>query len=191
MNREKINLWRQTKWGQIIETILLAIIIVTPIRLFIAQPFLVSGPSMDPTFADGQYLIVDEISSYFRAPQRLDVLIFKPPVNEKKFYIKRLIGLPGETVTIKDDIVTIKNTEYPTGFVLAEPYVNTESPFPPLPIDHTWTLGPDEYFMLGDNRNQSSDSRVWGPISKKEIVGRPFLRLLPLSAINLWPGDKY
>lgn len=161
----------------------IALVIVVPVRMWIAQPFVVSGSSMDTTFKDGEYLIVDEITYQFREPQRGEVLIFKYPQNPSKYFIKRLIGLPGETVTIKNDSVTVINKEHPKGIVLNEPYIHSKT-FGDVNI----TLTQDEYFVMGDNRLVSSDSRVWGPLPKEDLVGRPIIRLLPVSKIDLVPG---
>lgn len=161
----------------------IALLVVLPIRIWIAQPFVVNGGSMDSTFADGEYLVVDEISYQFNEPQRGDVLIFKYPQDPSKYFIKRLIGLPGETVMVKNDVVTIINAENPKGIVLNEPYIHSRS-F----LTKTQTLGKDEYFVMGDNRAVSSDSRVWGPLPKEDVIGRPLVRLLPLSRIDFLPG---
>ncbi len=168
------------------ETIIYAIVaaaIVFPIRFWIAQPFVVNGPSMDSTFHDGEYLIVDQISYRFNEPERGDVLIFKYPENPSKYFIKRLIGLPGETVVVRNDVVTIINKDHPEGVTLSEPYINSKS-F----ITKTLTLGPEEYFVMGDNRGVSSDSRVWGALPREDLVGRPIARLLPLTEVDLLPG---
>jgi signal peptidase I len=161
----------------------IALLIVLPIRMWIAQPFVVNGGSMDTTFADGEYLVVDEISYRFNEPQRGDVLIFKYPQDPSKYFIKRLIGLPGETVVVKNDTVMIINAENPKGIVLNEPYINSKS-F----LTKTETLSKDEYFVMGDNRGVSSDSRVWGPLPKGDLIGRPLVRLLPLSRMDFLPG---
>lgn len=178
----------QKKEGFVIETIkfvLLALIIVLPIRFFIAQPFVVSGASMDPTFKDGQYLIVDELSYRFQNPHRGDIIIFEPPVDMSKYYIKRVIGLPSDTVVIKDGIVTIKNSENPDGFVLDQSYVDSENE----KIDFmSITLTDKQYFVMGDNRKSSSDSRIWGPITRNEIVGKPAARLFPIGSFSVYPG---
>lgn len=169
-----------------IKFIILALIIVLPIRLWIAQPFVVSGASMDPTFANGQYLIVDELSYRFQSPTRGDVIVFEPPVDQSKYYIKRIIGLPEETIQINGSTVTIKNQEHPEGFVLNEPfvYVGNEK------VDSlSITLKKDQYFVMGDNRKASSDSRIWGPISKEAIVGKPAARLFPIGDISVYPGQ--
>jgi signal peptidase I len=175
-------------WGELIQIVIISLIIVIPFRLYIAQPFMVSGPSMDNTFTDGQYLIVDELSYRFNEPKRGDVLIFRPPDNPSVFYIKRLLGLPGETIQIKNNVVTIFNQDNPQGKVLNEPYVKIDLSGPTR-LDAYVTLKADQYYVLGDNRQVSKDSRVFGPISKSEIKGRPFLRLLPLNKINLFPGQ--
>lgn len=178
---------KENFFKEIIKFALLAAIIVLPIRLFIAQPFVVSGRSMDPTFANGQYLIVDEISYRFENPKRGDVIIFKYPMDKKKFFIKRIIGLPLETIEIRDGQVTVKNEALKQGLVLKEPYL-TKS----ININErlSMTLKSGEYFVMGDNRNESLDSRVWGPLKFPLIIGKPFLRLFPVSKISFLPG-KY
>lgn len=161
-----------------------ALVIVVPVRLFVAQPFIVNGSSMDTTFADGEYLIVDEISYRFEPPQRGDVLIFKYPLDPSKYFIKRLIGLPGETVKIKDQKITIVNKENPKGVVLDETYTHSQTY-----ANTDITLTNDQYFVMGDNRLVSSDSRYWGALPKENVVGRPIARLLPFSRADLLPGE--
>jgi len=162
----------------------IAILIVIPIRLFIAQPFIVNGSSMVPTFTDGDYLIIDEISYRFNDPGRGEVIVFRFPNDPSKFFIKRIIGLPGETVEIRGGNVFITNTEFPNGEQLYEPYV-----FHPSENQIKVKLGDNEYFVMGDNRAQSSDSRVWGPLPRHFLVGQAFLRLLPLMSLGYLPGD--
>jgi signal peptidase I len=165
--------------------LLLAVIIVVPLRLFIAQPFVVEGESMHPTFESGDYLIVDEFSYRLSNPQRGDVIVFRLPGDLNKFLIKRVIGLPGETVRIDHGGVTVVK---PDGSVLtlAEPYVVAE--------DATYTqdtaLGPGQYFVMGDNRPRSSDSRVWGTLPRQDIVGRAYFRLFPTGKIGILPGKS-
>jgi signal peptidase I len=161
----------------------IALAIVIPIRMFIAQPFVVSGDSMFPTFHDGQYLIVDELSYILHNPHRGDVIIFRYPNDPSRFFIKRVIGLPNETLTMKDGAVTVTNASHPEGFTLNEPYIDEKF----LTTD-TYTTGSDEYFVMGDNRNRSSDSRIWGKLPRKLIVGRAFLRLLPIKDASYMPG---
>jgi len=162
---------------------ILALIIVLPIRLFVAQPFIVNGTSMSPTFETGQYLIVDQVSYAFREIQRGDVIIFNFPQYKSKFFIKRIIGLPGETVDINLNEVYI-SSESSEPELLNESYVEFKKT-----DSLTITLEEDEYFVMGDNRKTSLDSRIWGPIKKEYIVGRAFLRLLPLAEIDYLPGS--
>jgi signal peptidase I len=170
---------------ELIRFIFVVLLIVVPIRAFVAQPFIVSGHSMDPTFADGEYLIVDEITYRFDEPERGDIIVFRPPTDKSKFYIKRIIGLPGEKVEVNDGIVTIFKNENDDGIVLDEPYILKKS----SDTDKIWELGADDYFVMGDNRTESSDSRSWGTLDGGAIVGRAFIRLLPLQEIKLKPGE--
>lgn len=171
-------------WAEIIRFSVIALIVVIPIRIFIAQPFIVSGASMDPTFANGQYLIVDQVTYRFEEPERGDVIIFRYPRDPSKFYIKRIIALPGETITIDGNTIAITNEEHPDGFELNELYVEAMRP----EADITETLGEEEYFVMGDNRDFSSDSRIWGVLPRDLIVGRAYLRLLPTEALGVLPG---
>lgn len=163
--------------------VLITIAIVVPVRMFIAQPFVVHGESMDPTFESGQYLIVDELSYNISSPKRGDVAILRYPQNPKIFFIKRVIGLPGETVSIDGNTITIFNTEHPDGFVLDEPYIQ----FPSINVMEK-KVPEGNYFVMGDNRAKSSDSRVWGTVPEKYMTGRALVRLLPMSTISLLPG---
>jgi len=172
----------QSFW-ELVRFAFIALIIVIPIRIFIIEPFVVSGSSMVPTFENGNYLIIDKVSYRFGNPERDDVIVFRPPVDEKKFYIKRIIGLPNEIVDIKGSIVNITNAENKDGFLLDQAYVkNTDD------NNLHIVLKDNEYFVMGDNRNASSDSRSWGALDRDMIVGRAMLRLLPISHIDIWPG---
>lgn len=170
---------------EIIKFTIIALIIVVPIRKYIAQPFIVSGASMDPTFSTGQYLIVDQLTYHLEDPKRDDVIVFRYPNNPSTYFIKRIIGLPGETVSIKHGKVTIVNKESPDGFILDDSYVSENHK-----TTETFeiTLNDSEYFVMGDNRAQSSDSRAWGPLDFKYIIGKPFVRLFPASKISVFPG---
>lgn len=169
---------------EIIRFSIIALIIVIPIRMFIAQPFIVSGASMDDTFHSGEYLIVDQLTYHFESPARGEVVIFRYPRDPSKFFIKRVIGVPGDTVEIIGSQIRITNAASPDGFFLTEPYVADMQPSGDL----TETLGEREYFVMGDNRNQSSDSRAWGILQEERIIGRAWLRLFPLSEIAVFPG---
>lgn len=161
----------------------LIVVVVIPIRVFVVSPFIVDGDSMLPTFKNLDYLIVDEIIYNFRVPARGDVIVLRSPSNPSIFYIKRIIGLPNETVSINRGIVTVI-TDTGDKFPLEETYIFNE--------DATYTknvsLNSGEYFVMGDNRPNSYDSRMWGPLSRKNIVGRVDLRLLPIKNIGFFPG---
>ncbi|MCB9814803.1 signal peptidase I [Candidatus Nomurabacteria bacterium] len=170
---------------EIVRFSIIAILIVIPIRMFIAQPFIVSGASMDDTFHSGQYIIVDQVTYQLHSPERGDVIIFRYPKDPSKFFIKRVIGVPGDTIKIEGGKVTLLNKENPQGFTLDEPYIKSMEPAPLM----TETLGEREYFVMGDNRDQSSDSRSWGVLQEERIVGRAWLRLFPPSVLDYLPGE--
>lgn len=163
---------------------LIALIIVIPVRTFIAQPFIVSGASMESTFHTGEYLIVDQLSYELHPPKRGEVIVFRYPKDPSKFFIKRVIALPGETITIEGSTVRISNPQFPNGFILDEPYIKSMENGTTL----TEVLGEREYFVMGDNRDQSSDSRFWGVLQEERIVGRAFVRLFPPSQLDYLPG---
>lgn len=169
---------------ELLKFVLIAAAIVFPIRLFVAQPFIVSGASMDPTFHNGQYLIVDELSYRFAAPQRGEVVIFRYPKDPSEFFIKRIIGLPGETVTIRNGVIEVSETGGKV-ITLSEPYVINQG----NGADAVYPLGPNDYFVMGDNRPESSDSRIWGVLPRQNIVGRAVMRLLPIDQLGLLPGS--
>ena len=186
------NSLRKSLIGELIQIVVISLIIVIPFRMYIAQPFLVSGPSMDDTFANGQYLIVDELTYQTRNPQRGEVVIFHYPLDTTKYFIKRVIGLPGETVQIKNDVVTICQVDCATDknkFTLNEPYIKLDKLNQPPRPDSLVTLKDGEYYVLGDNRAVSSDSRIWGPVKRSLFSGRPFLRLIPFNKMSLFPGQ--
>ena len=168
---------------ELLKFILVAAVIVVPLRLFVAQPFIVSGASMEPTFQNGQYLIVDELSYHFAAPQRGDVIIFRYPKDPTEYFIKRIIGLPGETVLIRNGQVEVQSASTTT--VLTEHYVKNLG----NGGDATYVIPEGQYFVMGDNRPESSDSRTWGLLPRQNIVGRAFLRLLPISTLSIFPGS--
>lgn len=168
-----------------VEAFVIALVIALPIKYFIASPFIVRQTSMYPTFKDGDYLIVDKLSYKFSSPQRGDVVVFKPPFSEDTYFIKRVIGLPGETVIVRDNQVVIKNKLNPEGFTLSEPYISSERDESSIT-----TLDSKSYFVMGDNRQVSSDSRNWGPLSMDHISGRALVRLFPIKDISFMPGKE-
>lgn len=185
--RGKYNAHMSDSWKGLLKDLftlaLLIVVVVIPIRVFIVSPFVVDGESMHPTFENLDYLVIDEFLYRFRAPTRGDVIVFRYPGNPSVFYIKRIIGLPNETVSIDRGVVTIIGADGKRS-ALAEPYIVNE--------DATYTrdvsLKPNEYFVMGDNRPNSSDSRVWGPLPAKDIIGRVDLRLLPVKEVGFFPG---
>ncbi|MBS3903321.1 MAG: signal peptidase I [Anaplasmataceae bacterium] len=173
---------------EVVEVAVVALLAVFLIRTYLVQPFLVSGNSMVPNFAHGDYLLVDELTYRFRDPLRGEVAVFHYPQNETQFFIKRVVALPGERVVIKDNTITIFNEEYPEGVVLEEDYLPSDL----LTAGTTdTTLSEDEYFVLGDNRSFSFDSRSWGLLSRNEIVGVVRLRLWPLRSIEAFAAPQY
>ena len=173
----------QSFW-ELVRFAFIALLIVAPIRIFIMEPFVVSGSSMFPTFVNKDYLIIDKLSYRWSEPERGDVVVFRYPNDQTKFFIKRIIGLPNETVDISGSVITITNVKnQENSFNLEEPYVkNTAN------NDTHLKLKSDEYFVMGDNRSASSDSRYWGAVKRDLIRGKAFLRLLPVSNIDVWPG---
>lgn len=168
---------------ELIRFILVVLAIVIPIRVFIAQPFIVNGQSMFPTLENGDYLIINELSYRTGEPERGDVVVFRYPTEHTRFLIKRVIGLPGETVSISGSKITITQ-ENGNVIQLDENYLNGD-----FSSYGNWELSDEEYFVLGDNRQNSSDSRSWGVLKRDLIVGKTFLRLYPFNQINYEPGD--
>ena len=176
---------------EIIKTAILALLIVLPIRYFLFQPFLVQGASMEPNFSSGDYLIVDEISYRFRMPQRGETIVFYYPKDKNQRFIKRIIGLPGETVyilgtevyvkTLDNKILDFSGLQYSKGIDAQENEIFKQA------LENRSQkiyLKKDEYFVMGDNRLHSYDSRSWGPVSRKDIIGRVILRLWPINNIT-------
>lgn len=154
-----------------VETVVFTLVIFFVIR-HVVQNFRVEGFSMEPTLHPGQYLIVDKVSYRLHDPRRLDIIVFEFPRAQRRDFIKRLIGLPGETVELRGGVVYIE------GRPLEEPYLQQpgQASFGPVQV------GPGEYFVLGDNRPNSSDSRTWGMLSRQDIIGRAWLSYWPPEA---------
>lgn len=160
-----------------------AVVLALIVQQFIIRPFVVSGASMDPTLETGDYLLIDEVTYRFNEPERGDVVVFRAPPEPTKFFIKRIIGLPGDTVSINGKVITITNTANPKGFTLSEDFITHESS-----NNMTVTVPVDHYYVMGDNRAGSFDSRSWGTLPKENLRGRALLRLLPLKEIDYLPG---
>lgn len=171
---------------EIFETILIAVVAVVLIRTFVAQPFLVSGSSMEPTFQSGNYLLVDEMTYNFRDPKRGEIVVFNSPSEDRSYYIKRIIGLPGERVVLDNEVVSIyENGEEKD---LNEDYITN---FDLQGEEYDVTLGDNEYFVLGDNRGFSFDSRNWGALEEDNIVGLVRLRLWPINEAVAFERPHY
>lgn len=164
----------------------MVIVCVIVIRYFIAQPFIVSGASMVPNFASSDYLIVDEISYRFHPPQRGDVIIFHPPIDPSTYYIKRIIGIPGDNVSIHNGVITITNAQHPNGIILNEGYISKDTLIENKSVD----VPVGKYFVMGDNRPESFDSRGWGLLPNGNITGRALLRLFPVGKFSVFPGEN-
>ena len=164
---------------EVLKIFIIASAIVLPIRYFLFQPFIVKGDSMAPNFLSGDYLIVDELSYRFSDPQRGDIIIFKYPKDTAQRFIKRIIGLPGETVDVKNGNVIISKDG--KSFTLDEKYLPSDLK---TYGDIRAVLSANEFFVLGDNREFSYDSRAWGTVPREDIIGKAFLRILPLSALT-------
>ena len=176
-------------FGEVIKIIVISLLIVLPIRHFLVQPFFVRGSSMEPTFSSQEYLLVDEISYRFRSPQRGEVVIFHFPRDPKQYYIKRIIGLPGEKIVISDGKVTVYSKDFPKGKTLDE-----SDYLPPghlTPGTFETILEQGQYFVSGDNRQASFDSRRWGALDREYIVGRVWLRIWPFNKVEAFTSPQY
>lgn len=167
--------------------VLISLAIILPVRYFLIQPFYVKGASMEPNFYDHEYLIIDEISYRFHQPARGEIVVFRYPLDTSEFFIKRVVGLPGEEVEVRDGRVYIAPADGREKFVLSETY---------LPSGFTngnqkVKLSAGEYFVMGDNRLSSLDSRSFGPVSQTNIVGRVWLRGWPLERFAAFVAPAY
>lgn len=175
---------------ELVKVVAISAAIILPIRYFLIQPFIVKGESMEPNFHDKEYLIIDEISYRFQAPERGQVVVFRYPRNPQEYFIKRIIGLPGETVDIKDGRVFIYNDAHPEGFALAESYLPTDLATY-REAEEQVAVGADEYFVLGDNRGASKDSRSFGPVDKSFVTGKVLLRGWPFSRFAVFDREDW
>lgn len=173
---------------ELIEVVVIALLIVIPIRMYLVTPFFVRGQSMEPNFQDSDYLIIDKLSFRVSKPERGDIVVFKAPLDPKSFYIKRIIGLPNETVEIKEGKVFVYNANNENGWEIKESYLGDH---PSTPGNIKIKLKYDEYFVLGDNREASYDSREWGSLRSDKIVGKAWLRLAPINKVKAFSLPQY
>lgn len=180
-NQEKDN-----RNGELLRFIIIAAVTIYLVRTFIATPFIVSGASMKNTFNTSDYLIIEKISYRLGEPERGDIVVFKYPFDPARHHIKRIIGLPGETVSVEGRKVRVINEAHPEGFLLDESYLSVS-------ISNSYdtrTLGEDEYYVMGDNRDHSLDSRRDGALPAEYIDGRVLMRLYPFNQVALLPGTS-
>lgn len=181
----------------LLETVVIAGAVFVVVYFFAFQPHEVSGESMNGKagFHTGQYILTDKVTFRLREPERGEVIVFRYPLNPSFDYIKRIIGLPGEKIKVEKNQITIYNQENPNGYILDESiYLSDEviteansfaleGKLIDIPQDH--------YFVMGDNRPHSADSRTWGLVPKDNIIGRSFFRYIPVNEMGLIKNPKY
>ena len=177
----------------LLKTGIVVFLIAFCLRYFAVQPFIVDGESMEPNFVNNEYLLAEKVSYIIGQPKRGDAIIFRYPGNPSVNYIKRIIGLPGETVKVENNKVIVYNNDNPNGMILDEgKYIpSSTQTLPPDGVSYERTLGSDEYFVLGDNREHSSDSREWGILPKANIIGRAWLTIVPLDRFGIQKRISY
>lgn len=165
--------------SEMAHVIVISLAIIIPVRYFLIQPFYVKGASMEPNFYDHEYLIIDELSYRFKEPERGDIVVFRYPNDPRQFFIKRVVGLPGESARVSGGKVFLKgpgmkeDEQFDESAYLGVTFTSGEKEI---------ELGMDEYFLLGDNRAASLDSRLFGAVPRSHIVGRVWVRG--------WPPEK-
>lgn len=175
---------------ELVKIVVISLVIIIPIRYFLIQPFYVKGASMEPSFYDHEYLIIDEISYRFNEPKRGDIIVFRYIRNPQEFFIKRIIGLPGEKIVLKDGDVYVFNKDNNEGKKIDEPYLAAGTKTYSLNLD-TFELGANEYFVLGDNRAASKDSRSFGPVKISFVIGKVLFRGWPFDRVNIFNQQSY
>lgn len=167
---------------ELLQVIIVALAIIIPVRYFFIKPFYVKGASMEPSFYDNEYLVIDEISYRFKDPQRGEIVVFRYPRDPKQFFIKRIIGLPGETIQVTGGSVFVNGEEITELYL--EPGTETKA-------EIVVTLQSDEFFVLGDNRSFSLDSRSFGPLRQEYVVGKTWIRGWPFDKITVFEPPQY
>lgn len=171
---------------ELIKVAALAGVTIFLVRYYLFKPFYVKGQSMEPSFYEKEYLIIDELTYRFRVIERGEVVVFRAPIDRQDYYLKRVVGLPGERVRVEDNKVIIYNQAYPQGVVVEEKYLEEDTPGAV-----TVNLGPDQYYVLGDNRDASFDSRRFGPVNRGDIIGRAWFRGWPFHRITTFRSPEY
>ncbi len=176
----------------LLKTGIIVFVVAFALRYFVIQPFIVDGESMMPNFVNNEYLLAEKISYMIDSPKRGDVIVFKYPKNPSVNYIKRIIGLPGETVKIENNKIIILNSDFPNGIILTEDYIPANFVTATQNgASYKMTLAEDQFFVIGDNREHSSDSREWGVLPKSDITGRAWLTILPFDRFGLQHKKSY
>jgi signal peptidase I len=173
---------------ELVETVVLTVVIFLVIQTLVAQPYKVEQHSMETTLLPDQYVLVDKLTPRFNDYSRGDVIVFEPPDayrGDGTPFIKRVIGLPGDHIDIHDGAVYVDDIR------LDEPYVRANEPTEANGSESSWLIGPGDLFVLGDNRENSSDSRVFGPVRRDSVVGRAWLRYWPLSSFGVLAHPAY
>lgn len=174
---------------EVVKMVILSLVIIVPIRYFLVQPFFVKGASMEETFQNGDYVLIDELTYRFREPQRGEAVVFRFPQDPHQFFIKRIIGLPGEEIRIRNNEIIIYNGKHPKGFILDESAYLSKGQR--TTGDFRLNIDENEYFVLGDNRMQSSDSRIWGAVNRRLITGKVFFRAWPFNQMGTFSEVQY
>lgn len=173
--------------GEALRIVVISLLIILPIRYFVTQPFFVRGASMEPSFLDGDYLIIDELTYRFHEPKRGDTVVFRFPGDPSQFYIKRVIGLPGETVQVHNGNVYIQRQGDEQPWKLGEPYLKGMQ----TPGEITSRVEDNKIFVMGDNRGASYDSRHWGSLPLSSVIGRAWARPWPIEEFGSVKDVKY
>jgi len=170
--------WIQLWAGQIIEMTIIALLMVFLMRIFI-QNFHIDGQSMEPTLHNQEYVLVYKGAYLLQPPQRGDIIVFQYPPDPQEDYVKRIVAIPGDIISVVGQSVIVN------GVILHEPYINSRDDSNPYPSFTNRIVGPDEYFVMGDNRGDSSDSRAWGFVPRQNIIGKVVIVYWPLNENNL------
>ncbi|MBI4836664.1 MAG: signal peptidase I [Candidatus Abawacabacteria bacterium] len=179
--------------ADLLYNIAIIVVIVAVVRYTLISPFQVNGSSMIPNLQNAEFLMVDKLSYYLHEPQRGDIIVLIPPPDTDLYYVKRIIGLPGEKIEFLDGQVIIHNDAHPEGKKLDEPYLSAENEktYWPTHENKIIDIPPENYFVMGDNRRASNDSRSWGILNRHNIEGRAWFVFLPLNGIRLLSHQDY